>query len=129
MQSGATIKRSIKLIEEHANAYLDEALELTKQVCRDEDAFNLVVAHLTATFRTFEAHKKTSTLMACGGPNKTPTPSVIEAADQKFAEVRDLVMQRLQIEKYLAQVCIHLDSFLTVSVWKLPHQFIKLASI
>jgi len=100
LQSGATVKASIKLIEDFANKYLDQAIEMVGQVVKDEAAFDLIVAHLTATFKTFEAQSATSARHACGGPSRTPMQSVIKAADARFAEVRDLVFQRLQIEKF-----------------------------
>lgn len=100
LQSGATVKESLKLNESFANKYLDHALVLVGNVVRDEEAFGLIVSHFTATFRTFEAHNATAARHACGGPSRTPMPSVIEAADARFAEIRDLVFQRLQIEKF-----------------------------
>tara|TARA_Y100000815_G_scaffold261985_1_gene274874 strand:- start:17 stop:679 length:663 start_codon:yes stop_codon:yes gene_type:complete len=100
LQSGATVTASLKLVEDFANKYLDQAIGMVGKVAKDEEAFGLIVSHLTATFRTFEAHKAKSASHACGGPNRPPMPSVIEAADGKFAEIRDLVFQRLQIEKF-----------------------------
>lgn len=100
LQSGATVKESLKLNEDFANKYLDQAIKLVGKVVRDEEAFGLIASHLTATFRTFEAHNATAARHACGGPSRTPKPSVIEAADARFAEIRDLVFQRLQIEKF-----------------------------
>lgn len=100
LQSGATVKESLRLIEGFANKYLDQAIELVGKVVKDEDAFGLVAAHLAATFRTFEAHNATAARHACGGPSRNPLPEVINAADAQFAEVRDLIFQRLQIEKF-----------------------------
>ncbi|MEP0189658.1 MAG: hypothetical protein ABJ311_05940 [Erythrobacter sp.] len=104
LQSGAAIIASIQLIEEHANRYLDQAIEMVGQVVKDEEAFDLIVAQMTAAFRSFESHKSTAARHACGGPSRAPKPSVISAADTKFAEVRDLVMQRLQIEQFAFNV-------------------------
>ena len=100
LQSGATVKESLKLNEGFANKYLDQAIETVGKVVKDEEAFALIVSHLTATFRTFEAHNAKAARHACGGPSRPPLPSVIEAADARFAEIRDLVFQRLQIEKF-----------------------------
>lgn len=100
LQSGATVKASLKLNEDFANKYINQAIELVGKVAQDEDAFGLIVSHLTATFRTFEAHNATAARHACGGPSRTPRPSVIKAADAQFAEIRDIVFQRLQIEKF-----------------------------
>ena len=100
LQSTATIKASIKLIEEHANEFLDQAIEMVGQVAKDEEAFDLIVSHMTATFRNFEAHNATAARHACGGPSRDPIPSIISAAEANFAEARDLVMQRLQIEQF-----------------------------
>lgn len=100
LQSGATVKASLKLNEDFANKYLDQAIETVGKVVKDEEAFALIVSHLTATFRTFEGHNATAARHACGGPSRTPMPSVIAAADARFAGIRDLVFQRLQIEKF-----------------------------
>lgn len=100
LRSGATVTESLKLTEAFAHKYLDQAIELVGKVARDEEAFALIVSQLISTFRTFEAHNTTSARHAGGGPSRAPMPKIMEAANARFAEVRGIVFQRLEIERF-----------------------------
>ncbi|MEL1249086.1 hypothetical protein [Aurantiacibacter gilvus] len=98
LQSSMTVMAAIQLTEDHANRYLDQAIALVSEVKQDQESFELVVKHMTATFRTLEAHVRKATTLAFGGGDRAP--NFQKAADDRFAEVRDHVMGRLQIERF-----------------------------
>lgn len=98
LKSSMTAMAAIDLTEKQANDYLDRAIALVGEVVKDEESFDLVVRHITATFRTLEAHVRKATTLAQG--NGERASNFAKAVDDRFAEVRDHVMGRLQIERF-----------------------------
>ena len=100
LQSSATVRRAIQITEEFSYKYLDDAIEAVAEIAKDVEAFNLLAAKITASFRTLETHVRKAARLACGSANKEPAPSVLAEADRLFAETRDQVLRQLEIQRF-----------------------------
>lgn len=99
LQSGATVKRAIAIIEDFATTYVEQAVDRVSAVAQDSDAFAVISSSLTATFRGFEAQLATAVRLATGDGGSR-YQSVQTAGDKLFGEMRDRIFKQLQIHRY-----------------------------
>lgn len=99
LQSGNTVRRAVDIIEDYAAKYVEQAVDQTSAVAQDIDAFNVIVACLTALFRGFEPHLHNAVRLATirDGPK---FESVKVAGDKLFAEMRSRIFKQLEIHRF-----------------------------
>lgn len=99
LQSGATIKAAIRIAEDQTDAFVDKVIDQVSAVAKDVDAFNMIVAALTAQFRGREAELAEAVRLSAGG-KPDEYPSAQQAAERLFAEMRARVFKRLEIHRF-----------------------------
>jgi hypothetical protein len=99
LQSGNTVRRAVEIIEDHATEYVEQAVDQTSAVAQDIDAFNVIVACLTALFRGFEPHLRSAVRLATISDSQR-SQSVTNAGDKLFAEMRNRIFKQLEIHRF-----------------------------
>lgn len=99
LQSGATVKAAVRIAEEQTDAFVDKVIDEVSAVAQDVDAFNMIVAALTAQFRGREADLAEALRLSAGGKSVI-NPSAKKAADRLFSEMRSRVFKRLEIHRF-----------------------------
>lgn len=99
LRSGATVKAAIRIAEERTDAFVDKLIDEVSAVARDIDAFNMIVAALTAQFRGREAELSEAVRLATAGTGES-FASVQREGDRLFAEMRSRVFKRLEIHRF-----------------------------
>lgn len=99
LRSGATVKRAVSIIEEHAFTYIDRAVDQVAEVAKDVEAFTLIVSSFTALFRGFEPHLDSATRLATAGTDQR-TDSVRTAGLQRFLDTRTRAFKQLEIHRF-----------------------------
>lgn len=98
-RSGATIKRTVEIIEETANAFVVNAIKRVSPVSRDLDAFALVAERLNSHFEIWARDVEQAVALVTG-QNLTRMQSVAKAADGLFAEMKVRVGRELEIHRF-----------------------------
>lgn len=98
LRSGATVKASIRIMEERTDTFVDTLIHEVSAVAQDIEAFNLIVAEMTARFRGREAELAESLRLATGGGGERFS-SVQREGERLFAEMRTRVFRRLEIHR------------------------------
>lgn len=99
LRSGATVKRAVSIIEDHAFTYVDQAIEQVAEVAKDVEAFTLIVSSFNALFRGFEPHLENATRLATAGTNQR-TDSVRTAGLRQFLDTRARAFKQLEIHRF-----------------------------
>lgn len=100
LQSSATVKVALEITETKASKYIEDVIDLVAEVAKDTEASSLIVAHLTATFRTLEVHVAKAVRLACGGQDSDRSPNIKSSSDKLFAEVSDNAFRQLEIHRF-----------------------------
>lgn len=99
LQSGATVKRAVAIIEEEASAHVEQAIDQVSAEAQVSDAFALIVSHTTGIFRALSLHLHEAIRLAAGGkPNSIE--SVQTAGEKLFVEARARIFKQLEIHRF-----------------------------
>lgn len=99
LRSGATVKAAIRIAEDQSDTFVDKQIDAVTAVAQDIDAFNLIVAELTARFRGREAELANAIRLATSGQGDR-FASVQREGERLFAEMRARVFKRLEIHRF-----------------------------
>lgn len=99
LRSGATVKRAVSIIEDHAISFVEQAVDKVAEVAKDVEAFTLIVSSFTALFRGFEPHLDNATRLATAGTDQR-TDSVKTAGLQRFLDTRTRAFKQLEIHRF-----------------------------
>ncbi|MEL0253922.1 MAG: hypothetical protein VW935_18585, partial [Novosphingobium sp.] len=99
LRSGATVKRAVKICEDEGSAFITETIDQVGKVSKSPDAFDMIVSHLTAQTRTWDAHVSEAVRMATmGGAERFD--SVRRAADDLLADLKTRMFRELEIHRF-----------------------------
>ena len=99
LRSGATVKRAVSIIEDHAFTYVEQAVDKVAEVAKDVEAFTLIVSSFTALFRGFEPHLDNATRLATVGKDQR-SDSARTAGLQRFLDTRTRAFKQLEIHRF-----------------------------
>lgn len=98
-RSGATIKRTVQIIEEEANSFIRCAINRVAPVAQDMDAFALISARLSANFRAWSMDLEVAVELVTAGKTDLMR-SVVTAADASFTDMKARVGRELEIHRF-----------------------------
>ena len=99
LRSGATVKAAIQIAEVQTNAFVDKLIDEVAAVAQDIDAFNMILAELTARFLGRETELAEALRLATAGQGER-FASVQREGERLFAEMRTRVFKRLEIHRF-----------------------------
>ena len=101
LKSGATVKVTLRIIEETAKEFLDTVLPKIADVSREGEAFGMVVTQLTLLMTGWDSSLKKSVRLAEGGAFNGPQPSAVaREADRLFLELQQRILKLAEVRKF-----------------------------
>lgn len=98
--SGATVKVVLEAIGENVNGLLDRLIDIIGQFARNREAFAMIDAAMTNHFDDVNGEVQGAARMASGLGAKEVIPSIANAANERFAQIKTDMWARLEIEKF-----------------------------
>ena len=101
LQSGATAKAGIRIIEDLGESFVKKSVDQTASVAMDIDAFAMIVEETESLFRVFGGEVQSIKRMVTGRKPDDPSQrSIVDAVQKLFREAHAKTMRQLEIHRF-----------------------------
>lgn len=101
LQSGATVKESLRIIEIVASDYVKAIVAAVSDVAQDTEAFGMIATDVTLLLRTLQVSVDQAVRLATGGGGEVNKyPSVSRESNRLFMELQHRVLRLLEIHRF-----------------------------
>jgi hypothetical protein len=100
LQSGATAKAGMRIIEETGEAFVKTSVDQVAAVAMDIDAFALIVEETESLLSVLEGELGSLTFMASGSRDKNGVRSIVDAVEKLFRDANQRIMRQLEIHRF-----------------------------
>lgn len=101
LQSGATAKAGVRIIEELGEAFVKTSVDQVATVAMDTEAFAMIVEETESLFRMFGGEVTSLTNMATGNRAGDPRQrSIADAVQGLFRDAQQRTMRKLEIHRF-----------------------------
>lgn len=101
LQSGATVKESLRIVETIATDYVKAIVSAVSDVSQDTEAFGMVATDVTLLLRTLQVSVDQAVWLATGGGAEVNNyPSVSQETKRLFMQLQHRVLRLLEIHRF-----------------------------
>ena len=101
LQSGATVRQAVQIIEDMCHVFINETTEQVGPVAKSDEAFGLIISQFRQVFLVWKFEVDKAANLATGNKGRERFGSVFESAEKLLADLqiraeRDLEILRLE---------------------------------
>lgn len=101
LQSGATVRESLRLIEAVASDYVKAIVSSVSDVSQGTEAFGMIATDVTLLLRTLQGSVDQAVRLSSGGGGEVNKyPGVSREANRLFMELQQRVLRLLEIHRF-----------------------------